>query len=110
LGRDLYVAHDVELVDFVEANLLADRLLLFDLEDVARFTDAETLGVDVGSTEFITRSDETADIRARRFLGKAGEIKEGELAVGVGDGFGLEERVCFLWETDGSERTAWAFG
>ncbi len=81
LSGHLYVAHDVELVDFVEADLLADGLFLFDLEDFTRFADAEALRVDIGSAEFVAWGDEAADLRTRRLLGETGWVEEGELGI-----------------------------
>lgn len=51
---------------------MTESVFLFHLEDIARFADAEALGVEVGGPQFIPRSDEATDVRARRLFGKAG--------------------------------------
>ena len=69
LRADLDVAHDVDLANFADADFLDYFLFILHLEDLAGFTHAEALAVEVKRAEIVTSRYETADWSGKALAG-----------------------------------------
>ena len=70
LCGDLHITHEVHLAGFSQADLLAERLLLTYLEDLAGLSNAHALRVQIERPGFVARGDHLADLAGHRLLGR----------------------------------------
>jgi hypothetical protein len=112
LSGDLDIAHEIDLANLADADLLFEGVLFPDLEDRSGLADAEALGIQVDGTKFSTGGDEAADLRAfrgRRFARQVIGGEQGELE-GLGSGRLRIQGPGLFGQTDGDQRTGGALG
>jgi len=107
LRRNLDIAEEADLGNFVKAQFLTDAVAFLDLKDLARAANAQALSVEVDGTGLIARALEKAEFGGGRLGGGNVIGEKQELAASVS---GVAEASAFLRQADGCQGAAVAFG
>ena len=108
LGGDLDVTKDGDVADIENADFIDETILLLHFNDGVVAPHAVALGVEVKGAFFVARGDQSprGTICGCLCIGGSRGVEIG-LEVGRRS---VGEELGFVGQTDGSERTAWAFG